>query len=279
MIRQWSSGLLGQLVESGWLREVERAKVIQPRCPEHCVVEPHWQTDPLTGKTVGLHFCHEADCGCQEIDPERMRQWEVNFTGIAQLLHCVCGLSTELVADVPGRLCWLGTKTARNAYRDLFLARGLRWSDAQQMIQRARRLRTSPAPAVITLSDLPDTVLWDALPVRPAQISLAESLSAGCDQLRFELAGLFTQRIEPAVEIAEGGWLTVQQAAAQHVSDVDGLDMEKAKARVSAAASRGKFKTNGKKGPSRRIEPTSYAQWRLAERERNLQSYGDDDMS
>lgn len=65
-------------------------------------------------------------------------------------------------------------------------------------------------------------------------------------------------------------WLTVKQCALMLLDDVSGLDLQKAKARVSWAAGAGKLKTNGKKGPGRRIERHSFSTWRLEQRERDL---------
>lgn len=65
-------------------------------------------------------------------------------------------------------------------------------------------------------------------------------------------------------------WLTVTEAARQHLDDVDGLTLTVAKAKVSRACREGKIASTGE-GTARRIDPTSLAAWRLAERERNLE--------
>jgi hypothetical protein len=269
--RDWSPAFLEYLTEAGWLREAEPATSLQLLdCPGHCIVEPDWTTDSATGQTVGLYFCHEPDCGCQEIDPQRMRQWEPSFAGLACMIQAACGIQIPPVMEVPERLCWLGALTAHGAYRDLFLARGLRWSDGLRVIERTQRLRSSPSPAIVALSRLPTLEFWRGLSVQPPIIALSECLRAERGFLAFDLSGLFAQRVQPHGVIADEQWLTVQQAAALHVADVDELDLGKAKARISAAASRGKFQTNGAKGPARRIEPTSFAKWRLLQRDRNL---------
>ncbi len=66
------------------------------------------------------------------------------------------------------------------------------------------------------------------------------------------------------------GWLTVTQAAELLLEDVDGLDLKRARSRVSSAANNGKFKTNGMTRGRRRIDPDSFCRWRLEQRERNL---------
>ncbi|HNQ22957.1 MAG TPA: hypothetical protein PKK06_07680 [Phycisphaerae bacterium] len=72
-------------------------------------------------------------------------------------------------------------------------------------------------------------------------------------------------------------WLTTTEAAKLHLSDIDNLTLRAALVRVSRAATAGKFIVEGR-GHKRRIEPTSFDAWRLAERERNLNRIDDDDV-
>lgn len=72
--------------------------------------------------------------------------------------------------------------------------------------------------------------------------------------------------------------LTVTAAARFLLKDIDHLTLDRAKARVSNAANRRKFLTNGKKGAARRIDEISFKAWRLDEREKNLDAEeGDSD--
>lgn len=72
------------------------------------------------------------------------------------------------------------------------------------------------------------------------------------------------QTAEPTRE-----WHTVSEAARLLQTDIDGLEFHSAAARVSLAAKRGKFLAEGVTS-RRRIEPNSFAAWRLAQRERQL---------
>ena len=65
-------------------------------------------------------------------------------------------------------------------------------------------------------------------------------------------------------------WLRVTDGAALLRKDLPGLDLKKAKARVSWAAQVGKFQTNGKSRNERRIEPVNFNSWRLEQRDRDL---------
>jgi hypothetical protein len=71
------------------------------------------------------------------------------------------------------------------------------------------------------------------------------------------------------------GWLTVTQAARLLTRDVPGLDMAKARSRISTAAGREEFEFDGDR-KNRRIEPVSFNAWRLKQRDRDLDDEDDD---
>ena len=65
-------------------------------------------------------------------------------------------------------------------------------------------------------------------------------------------------------------WLTVTQAAEMLLEVVSGIDLPRARARVSRGAQLGKFKTNDRRGKARRVERASYSIWLLEQREKDL---------
>jgi hypothetical protein len=66
------------------------------------------------------------------------------------------------------------------------------------------------------------------------------------------------------------GWLTVTDAARRLMDVVSDLDLKKARARISVAAGRDEFQTNGKERTDRRIDRDSFSTWLLKQRERDL---------
>jgi hypothetical protein len=83
----------------------------------------------------------------------------------------------------------------------------------------------------------------------------ADAMERTAARLRLEAAGEI-----PAANCDEGAdWLTVKLAAARF-----GLSQ----AIVSRAATAGEFKTNGKRGPDRRIEPDSFDAWYARRKQR-----------
>lgn len=78
-------------------------------------------------------------------------------------------------------------------------------------------------------------------------------------------------------DAATSTWQTVSEAAKLLLADISGLDLAKARARVSIASRRGQFLSNGQAKYEHRVEPTSYAAWRLAQRERDLNAAWEDE--
>lgn len=86
--------------------------------------------------------------------------------------------------------------------------------------------------------------------------------------LRIEASDRPTRRADERSE-----WLTVTEAAKLLQDVVSNLTLKKARARVSGAANRGEFRTNGEKGATRRIDHESVSAWLLKQREKHLASF------
>jgi len=71
-------------------------------------------------------------------------------------------------------------------------------------------------------------------------------------------------------------WITVTQAAKLLANDVPRFDMAKARSRVSAAAGREEFVSDGSR-KERRIERVSFGNWLLKQRNRDLDAEDDDE--
>lgn len=132
----------------------------------------------------------------------------------------------------------------------------------------AQEPATPQGGAMIVLKDSPPAGLLHGR--RPTVLVLSEDLSwiEGEARIDFGQLAATIRSLRPAVP--PDSWMTVSECAKLLLNDVDGLDLEKAKARVSWAAGENKFRTNGKKGPSRRIDRDSFSTWRIKQRERNL---------
>jgi len=100
-IKDWPTGKLNELVESGVLEEIQHAKgLVCNECEENCFIEPNIRTNPDTGAATGVFVCaRNPDVGRIEIDLNRLRQWRINNTKLAKL-----GYGTEqdtLCSEIP----------------------------------------------------------------------------------------------------------------------------------------------------------------------------------
>lgn len=76
------------------------------------------------------------------------------------------------------------------------------------------------------------------------------------------------------IDSAGEAWLTVTEAAAELLDDIDGLDIDRAIKRVSNACANHKFTWRGHR-KARRIDPISFRAWRLKLRQRELDRMDD----
>jgi len=267
-VAAWPAGTIETLVGLGLLREATPAKeVLCLECPEGCWIEPRIQDDPRTGKPVGVYFCrrHE-EVGRFYVDLDRQRRWEFDAAGIA---NAIVG-ATKAIGPVQelraGRLYFLGTVTADGQARECFFGRGLAWSDAPAVLASAEALRGAAAPTVFVPARRPTLEAWPGR--RPTVVPLVESATLKRGKLKLDASAVSLGASE-----VEGGeeseWITVTQAAELLAKDFN-TTAEEVKAKVSINATRNKFRTNGKKGPDRRIELHSFNTWRLAQRDKDL---------
>lgn len=86
-IRGWPDGKLKELLAQGILQEIEHGTtVVCDQCDEHCSIEPQRRTDPLTGKTIGVHICMREGAGGRiGIDLDRLRRWRINGSRLKEL--------------------------------------------------------------------------------------------------------------------------------------------------------------------------------------------------
>jgi len=83
----------------------------------------------------------------------------------------------------------------------------------------------------------------------------------------FKVAGKTMMQLAlPLNDAADtAGWLRISEAAAAHADDVAGLSEDALQKRVSRAMAAGRFKYV-ETAAGKRIDPTSFAAWRLYER-------------
>lgn len=219
-------------------------------------------------RLICFHRCLNG-CGRVILEPRDFEQWRFSLAGLAHVLAGAIGASGAVVEDVPGRLVLVGTASVGGRVREVFLCLGLGWPDAATVVASAVRLKASEHPVVLSVGVKPGEI-W-SVGTRPQTAVLAEHARLGPDGVVLDLARVFPA--SALVEIKPDAWITVTAAAKLLLADVSGINLGKAKARVSKAAGEDLFRTNGKTGRERRIDRDSFSTWRLQQREKDLAAY------
>lgn len=219
-------------------------------------------------RLVCVHRCLNG-CGLVLLEPRDFEQWRFSLVGLAQVIASTVGASGAVVEDVPGRVVLVGTASVAGRVCEVFLGYGLARPDAAGVAASAKRLMAADHAAVLSVGVKPGDI-W-SVGKRPMTAVLAEHARLGPRGLDLDLARVFPA--SGMVEIKPDAWITVTAAAKLLLDDVSGIDLGKAKARVSKAAGEGRFRTNGKDGRDRRIDRDSFSTWRLEQRERDSDAW------
>lgn len=89
-------------------------------------------------------------------------------------------------------------------------------------------------------------------------------------ELVVDLAIAVDRATVPHPDARPEDWLTVTEAAEKLMDVVDGLDLKKARARISCAAGDNKFVTDGASGADRRIHIHAFNAWLMEQRRKDL---------
>lgn len=195
-VARWPEGALDWLMRAGILREAEPAEdVLCEECEEGCWIKPNIREDPQTHQRVGTYFCHRnEDIGRFKVDLSRKRQWKFILVGLAKAVSKAVKPTGKVVELAPERLVLLGIVKLDGKNRELFLARGAAWPDAQAVFGGAVRLKTASHPVILTLVGMP---LSDLLPgVKTAVRPLVEIARFDKNKLTVPLDGAFPE-VEP----------------------------------------------------------------------------------
>ena len=269
--RRWGPGAVDRFVAIGLLRKTTPARCIRyDGCDHGCTIEPEIITHAVTGERFGVHRCMQDECGLVRIPLDDFRQWKFDLLATARAVAKAIGSSGKVVEDVPDRLVALGSVVAGDTRRDVFLARGIAWDDAEVVMADARHLKAAAAPLVLVLADLPEHPIWSDC--KPALAVLADMVSLDEYGLVVDLSLVIGRPTKPHPNAMESEWLTVTEAGKRMVAEevIDDLDLPRAKTLASTAASRGQLVTNDEKGRARRIESGSLAKWMFERRKANL---------
>jgi hypothetical protein len=198
----------------------------------------------------------------------RIQFWRFDLAGLARLVAENADALGSASVVVPDRLVHAGSIAFRGSTHELFIARGIAWTDARSTIADADRLRMSPLAVVLAVGAIPPFGVWRAQQPALGEVTQVIRWTAGGATARFD--SLATQEVVAHPSCSSGDWLTVTDAARRLADVRSGLDLRLARARVSRAASASKFRTNGELGLGRRVHSPSFSLWLLEQREIDL---------
>lgn len=242
-------------------------EIVYDGCDRECTIpNTGFQKHPADPeRLVCVHRCLHG-CGRVILEPQDFEQWRLNMVGLTTAVRDAIGASGAVVEDVPGRIALAGTASVAGQTGEVFVGFGLARPDAAGVAASASRLVASERPFVLSIGVKPGNI-W-SVGNRPTTAVLAEHAHLSPNGLALDLARVFPA--SGLVEIKPEAWITVTAAAKLLLADVSGIDLDKARARVSKAATEHRFRTNGKSGQNRRIDRDSFSTWRLEQREKDL---------
>ncbi len=191
-VAAWPDGHAEILTAAGILRRDDNATtVVCDACHEGHVEEVVLIESPAGSAIRAYIPCPQA--GCVSIPVDAVKQWVVDFEGLAGAAARGLDLGGEVEEIVRARLWFLGRTTLARRSRDVYLARGATWIDAPGVFGACERLNTSKGALVLVPGEVPPLYAWTGEP--PAVVALRLVARLEEDRLmldRDHLEGLLT---------------------------------------------------------------------------------------
>jgi hypothetical protein len=143
---------------------------------------PHLEdVEVITDSPDGIPRAYIA-CGPGRVSVRlgELQVWAIDFDRLAHLTRSALGLGGRIVQVATDRVWLLGSGRLVNKTRDVFLVRGIRWSDSLQLLVGNARLSTSPCPLILCMNRVPDDADWHGH--ERVVMSLSESDWLQCDR-------------------------------------------------------------------------------------------------
>ena len=178
-VEEWPAGRLERLLKAGFLHEAANARsVVCDACAEGHVEEVQLLESPRGSGFRGYIVCPEN--GRVHVPLARLRQWEIDLSGLAQALATALPAAGGHEEVVSGRVWLVGKSALGGQSRDVFLVRGAAWSDFRAVVARARRFQEATNPVVLVADTIPSQEIWgEDVPTAFAMQTLAR-LEGSC---------------------------------------------------------------------------------------------------
>lgn len=155
-VASWPEGLLELLCSSGLLWQISPSSTVEcDGCEQGCFVPVEILREP-SGRVVRYVLCeHREDIAMVPVDEARLRRWRADPGGWARFLAGALGARGAARELRASRLWYLGKAEVGGGQRDVFLARGLSWRDAEEQVWRVPQLGNARSPLVLVPRQVP----------------------------------------------------------------------------------------------------------------------------
>ncbi|MDD5641745.1 MAG: hypothetical protein PHX53_08860 [Syntrophales bacterium] len=149
---RWPEGALDFFVRQRLLSPATPAhEVVCEGCEEGCFMTVEFPPADALLSTAPFIICNQRDdIGKVRVDPDRLKRWRADLGLLARLISKLLGIDQAPQELVRQRLWFLGKANLAGSSPEVFLARGLTWTDAGEIFGHNRDLRESVSPLIFT---------------------------------------------------------------------------------------------------------------------------------
>jgi hypothetical protein len=158
-LRRLPAAIRHLLESHSLIRQSENLRVVEcDACGDGHLEEVEILVEPAGSKARAYITC--PDAGRVSVDMERLQLWSVDLDAVARTAAVALDLRGRIISITPNRVWLLGTKQFDQHMRDIFLVRGIDWSDNRQILESAARLSNSRCPLILCLNRFPNDAEW-----------------------------------------------------------------------------------------------------------------------
>ena len=163
----WPREALDFFVNQGLLSATTPANTLEcDGCEERCFMPVAFVPANTPIKARPFIVCNQReDIGRVGINPNRLKRWRVDPSLLARIISVLLGIDQTPNELIRQRLWFLGKASLACGATEVFLARGLTWTDTGETFGNNRDLKESISPLIFTPGKPSNGFLQNASPV------------------------------------------------------------------------------------------------------------------